>query len=102
MVVIPVQVDLIDVPAGINVVSIGIEHDQDVKFGVLKNVNGFLVPFAPGVDVPLGGQISQGRAKVFVAVVPSVDVDHFLCSPVGFCLHGPVGQAHDPQGFSEF
>ena len=78
MVVISVQVNLVDVPAGVDVVAVGVEHDEDVKFVVLQNFNGFFVAIVPSVDVPLGGQPSQGRTQVLVAVMAAVNVDDFL------------------------
>ena len=78
VVVISIEVDLIDVPPCVDVVSIGVEHDEDVKFVVLENADGFLVTIVPAVDVPFGRQPCERRPEVFVAMVPAINVDNFF------------------------
>ena len=102
MVVVSIQVNLIDVPSGVDVVAVGVEHDEHVQLGVLKDLDGLFVAFVPGVDVPFCRQPSQRRTEVFVAVVPAIDVDDFLGRTVGFGLHGPVRKANDPERFAQF
>ena len=87
MVVITVQVNLIDVPARVDVVAVRIEHDKDVNFGVLQRPNSLFVTIVPAVDVPLCGQPRQGRSEVLVAVMTAIDVDDFLGGAVGFGVH---------------
>ena len=62
VIVIPIQVHLIDVPARVDVVAVRIEHDQDMNLGVLERTNSLFVAIVPAVDVPLCGQPSQRRS----------------------------------------
>ncbi len=102
VVVISVEVHLVDVPAGVNVVAVRIEHDEDVEFGILQDVDGLFVPLIPAVDVPFCRQPCQGCSEVFVSVVAAVNVDDFLGRPVGFGLHRPVRETNDPKRPSKF
>ena len=52
VIVVAIQVHLVDVPAGVDVVSVRIKHDQDVKLGVLQHGDGVLISIVPSVDVP--------------------------------------------------
>ena len=90
MVVISIQVHLIDVPSGVYVVPIRIQHYEYVNFSVLQNINDFLLTFSPSVNVPLCCQPSQRGSKIFVTMVTSVDVDDFFCTAVGFRFDRPV------------
>ena len=90
MVVISVQIDLIDVPSRVDIISVRVQHNRDMKFCVVEYIDCFLIAFCPTVDVPLCRQQSEGCAQVFIPVMAAIDIDDFFRTSIEFGLHRPI------------